>query len=255
MIAGNWKMYKTQKEAQSMVAELLDLIESNLKVETLICPPFTVLTSIGKILKDTSVGLGAQNVYWEDQGAYTGEVSARMLVDCGCTYVIVGHSERRQYFKESNEIINLKVRGILKSRLSPILCVGETLNERERGEVESVICKQLKQGLNRVGPKEITSLVVAYEPIWAIGTGQTATPETAQEVHAMIREALSFQYSESLAAQIRILYGGSVNAQNISDLMAQSDLDGALVGGASLDAQSFATIVLRADTRPSRKGI
>lgn len=250
LIAGNWKMHKTRGEAQATARELVALIDGESGVEVVVCPPFTALASVGEILAGTAVRLGAQNVHWEELGAYTGEVSIGMLLDCGSDYVILGHSERRQYFQESDEMINQKVKSVLDTSLIPILCVGETLQERDGGQVEAIVRGQLETGLNEVDAASASRMVVAYEPVWAIGTGRTATPETAQEVHRMIRDFLSLCYSESLAAQIPILYGGSVKPENTRELLAQEDLDGALVGGASLDGQSFARIVQQAGVIP-----
>ena len=247
LIAGNWKMYKTPSESRKMVHELTSLVGKTSAVEVLVCPPFTGLMIVGELVLDTSVQLGAQNVHWEDQGAFTGEISTGMLLECGCQYVIIGHSERRQYFEESDETINQKLRQVVGTELTPILCVGESLEQREAGRVQEIIMGQLKRGLFGLSEEQISSLVLAYEPVWAIGTGQTATPEIAEQVHASIRDWIANHYSEELASCIRILYGGSVKPENTAELMTQENLDGALVGGASLEVQSFARIVTEAD--------
>ncbi len=246
MIAGNWKMYKTPSESREMVQELVALIGEDPEVEVLVCPPFTGLVAVGEVVSGTPLQLGAQNVHWEDQGAFTGEISAGMLLECGCRYVIIGHSERRQYFEESDETINRKLRQVVGTELLPIFCVGESLEQREAGKVQEVIVGQLEQGLAGLSEAQLSSLVLAYEPVWAIGTGQTATPEIAEQVHASIRDWLANHYSGELSDRLRILYGGSVKPENTAELMTQENLDGALVGGASLEAQSFARIVSEA---------
>ncbi len=246
LIAGNWKMYKTPSESREMVQELVALIGEAPEVEVLVCPPFTGLVAVGEVVSGTPLQLGAQNVHWEDQGAFTGEISAGMLLECGCRYVIIGHSERRQYFEESDETINRKLRQVVGTELLPIFCVGESLEQREAGKVQEVIVGQLEQGLAGLSEAQLSSLVLAYEPVWAIGTGQTATPEIAEQVHASIRDWLANHYSGELSDRLRILYGGSVKPENTAELMTQENLDGALVGGASLEAQSFARIVSEA---------
>ena len=243
LIAGNWKMFKTRAEAQVLVRELVRLLGEENQVEMVICPPFTALSAIAEITAGTSIQLGGQNVHWEEEGAFTGEVSAAMLVECGCRHVILGHSERREYFGESDEIINRKLKKVFTSSLIPILCIGESLKERDAKRVQEVIFRQLERALRALTGKEISRMILAYEPVWAIGTGRTATPEVAAQVHHMIRNWLSEQYSENLAEQVRILYGGSVKPENIGKLMVQESIDGALVGGASLNAESFARIV------------
>ncbi len=242
-IAGNWKMFKAQGEAQSTVRELQELVGAGPSVDVVVCPPFSALSAVQEVIRKTSIQLAAQNVHWEEEGAFTGEVSASMLLDCGCRYVILGHSERRQLFHESDVIIHQKIKKVLTTELMPILCVGESLEEREVERVDEVILGQLEADLGELTATEASRIIVAYEPIWAIGTGKTATPEMAQEVHALIRRWFGERYSASVADGVRILYGGSVKPDNARELMAQEDIDGALVGGASLDAQSFATIV------------
>ncbi len=236
-------MFKTGAEGRETVRKLLTLLDGSDPVEIVVCPPFTALEGSGAELKGSGIGLGAQNVHWQDQGAFTGEISASMLIGAGCRYVIIGHSERRQYFGETDELINRKLRKVSTTPLLPILCVGESLQEREAGRVEEVVLGQLERGLAGLTPSALSRIIIAYEPVWAIGTGKTATPEIAQEVHRLIRQWLGNSHSQELSASTRILYGGSVKPENISELMAQEDIDGALVGGASLDARSFAQII------------
>jgi triosephosphate isomerase len=243
VIAGNWKMYKTQVEVISTIEDLRALVEGYGEVEVVVCPTFTSLPAAANALRGSSIGLGAQNVHWEEEGAFTGEISAEMLLDVGCQYAIIGHSERRQYFSESDEMVSKKLQKLIQTPLTPILCVGETLEEREAGRVEEVVLGQLERALAGLTVESVFRIIIAYEPVWAIGTGRTATPEVAEEVHSMIRDWLSKTYSEDLAGGIRILYGGSVKPGNVAELMAQPDIDGALVGGASLDSQSFAQLV------------
>src|SRR3990172_1126885 len=243
LIAGNWKMYQTTAQAVALVERLRALLGDPVESEVVVCPPFTALAVVAEALKGSWIGLGAQNMHWEDEGAYTGEIAPVMLADFGCRYVILGHSERRQYFGESDHQINLKVRAALEHRLTPILCVGETLVEREDGRTLQVVDSQLRGGLDDVPPQAGTGIAVAYEPVWAIGTGRTATPEQAETVHAFIRTHLAERWGEYAATAVRILYGGSVKPDNIDALMAEPEIDGALVGGASLKADAFARIV------------
>lgn len=243
LIAGNWKMYKTRLETRDTLRRLDELIGRKVEVEVLICPPFPSLATAREAAAGSVIGIGAQDVHWEAEGAYTGEVSASMLLDCGCGHVIVGHSERRQFFGESDAVVGKKVRHLLTTSLIPILCVGESLEQRETGRVEDVLAAQLAGALEGLTTGELSRLIVAYEPIWAIGTGRTATPETAQQVHASIRAWFDKHADGVVAAGVRILYGGSVKPDNIDQLMSQPDLDGALVGGASLDAGTFARVV------------
>ncbi|MEA1964460.1 MAG: triose-phosphate isomerase [Candidatus Aerophobetes bacterium] len=243
IIGGNWKMNKTLGEAIHLVEELKGEIGNKTgKVEVVIFPPFTLLRVLQPLLKETEIGLGAQNMYWEREGAYTGEISALMLLDAGCSYVILGHSERREYFKETDEKINKKLITALSFGLTPIVCVGEKLEERKRGEAEEIVEKQLRRCLKGISSENVEKVVIAYEPVWAIGTGETATPDEAQEMHYFIREKLKSLWKDK-AELIRIQYGGSVKPENIKELMRQSDIDGALVGGASLRADSFAKII------------
>ena len=243
LIAGNWKMYKTVAEAVELVEALLSDLEAASDRELLVCPPFTALHALSPLLQDTPIDLGAQDVFYEDQGAYTGAISPIMLRDLGCTYVIVGHSERRHYFGEDDALVNRKLQAALKHGLRPILCVGETKPQRDAGNAEMIVVGQVRAGLADVSAAGLADVVIAYEPVWAIGTGDTATPQDAQAMHATIRRTLAALYTSEAADQVRIQYGGSVKPDNVDDLMAQPDIDGALVGGASLKAESFLRIV------------
>jgi triosephosphate isomerase len=243
LIAGNWKMFKTCAEAVDTARQLMDLVADISDTEVMIAPPFTVLASVAEILKKSRILLGAQNMYWEKEGAFTGEISPHMLVSAGCQYVIIGHSERRQYFGETDHSVNKKIIAANNHGLIPIFCIGESEQERESGQTFSVLDKQVKKGLERLFAENLKTLVIAYEPVWAIGTGKTATNDQAQEVHQFLRSLVAELFGEALAKSIRILYGGSVKPDNISELMARSDIDGALVGGASLDAETFSKIV------------
>lgn len=243
IIAGNWKMYKTLEESVDLINSLKPLI-SNLKSEVtvVVCPPYTSLAVVANLLKGSNIKLGAQNMSEYDEGAYTGEVSWKMLKCTGCEYVILGHSERRQYFNESNELINLKARKALANGLKPIVCVGEKLDEREKGITDMVIAVQVKGVLAGISSEDMKNVVIAYEPVWAIGTGKTATPIQAQEVHMNIRKLVGQLYNWNIAEQVTIQYGGSVKPDNAAELLAQNDIDGALVGGACLKPDSFAAI-------------
>ncbi|MDI6777012.1 MAG: triose-phosphate isomerase [Syntrophales bacterium] len=244
-IAGNWKMNKTIGEAVDFASRLRKTLAEPLDRDVVIAPSFTALYAVAEALKDSGIHLCAQNLH-EDaggKGAYTGEVSAPMLADAGCEYVIIGHSERRTLFGERDKVINKKVRTALKFGLRPILCLGETLKEREQGKTFAVVERQIKEGLNNFIADDIKNVIVAYEPVWAIGTGKTATPEQAGEVHAFIRHMVETNYEKAIACHFTIIYGGSVSPDNIRDLMAQRDINGALVGGASLDVESFTRIV------------
>jgi triosephosphate isomerase len=243
IIAGNWKLYKTSDEAVELVSNIMPLVKNVSDVEIIVAPVFTVLDIVKKTLGDSGLQLAAQDCFWEEEGAYTGEVSPRMLKDVGCTHVLIGHSERRQYFNETDEIVNKKIKAAINGGLTAIFCIGETLEEREAGRTFKVLEKQVKNGLSGIPVSNIKHLMVAYEPIWAIGTGKTATENQAQEVHKFIRGLLSGLYDQSIADMTRILYGGSVKPENIKGIMFQADIDGALVGGASLKADSFASIV------------
>ncbi|MCK4519671.1 MAG: triose-phosphate isomerase [Candidatus Omnitrophica bacterium] len=243
VIAGNWKMNKTINEAielvNSLKRELVDVQEADI----IVCPVYTALSEVSDLLIDSNIFLGAQNVYWEASGAFTGEISPLMLKDAGCSHVIIGHSERRKYFNETDEAVNKRIKATQASGLIPIFCVGETLEEREENKTIEVIEKQLKGGLEGFESEALLKLIIAYEPVWAIGTGKTATPQQAQEVHKSIRGWLKEHYSSETAENLRILYGGSVKPANIRELMQQGDIDGALVGGAALDSSSFVEIV------------
>jgi len=243
IIAGNWKMHMTTQEAVFLVEYLKRALAAEEEVEAVVCPPFTALFSVREVLKGTKVKLGAQNMFWELKGAYTGEISPGMLLDLGCEYVILGHSERREYFLETNEMVNKKAKAALAHGLKPIVCVGETLAQREANQTETVLREQVTQSLDQIPLGHLESLVVAYEPVWAIGTGKTATPEDANQVIKFIRSVIGEMYGQEKAETIRIQYGGSVKPENIAELMTQSDIDGALVGGASLEPASFTKIV------------
>ncbi len=243
IIAGNWKMNKTSVEARDLASKLIPLISNVKDREIVLGPPFTSLQAVSGAIKGTDISLAAQNMHWEDKGAFTGEISAEMLLDLGCKYVIIGHSERRQYFGETDETVNKKVRQALKKGLLPIMCVGETLAEREAGKLNEIINRQVTGGLKDIGVDDMKKVVIAYEPVWAIGTGRTATPEQANEVHALIRQKVKSLYNAQIADGLRIQYGGSVTPENVSSLMAKPDIDGALVGGASLKPESFAALV------------
>jgi triosephosphate isomerase (TIM) len=243
LIAGNWKMHKTVEESRQFARRLLSDLPDFPEREVVIAPPFTALHAVSEALRGSTIGLSAQNLHWEEEGAYTGEVSAHMLVDAGCKYVIIGHSERRAYFGERNDDINRKIKTALQRGLIPIFCVGETLDERESDQTFNLIRRQIKEGLNNISPDDISRLVIAYEPVWAIGTGKTATPDQAEEVHHFIRQLIDRIAGPEIAAEIRIIYGGSVNPDNIKDLMSRANVNGALVGGASLKTDSFLRII------------
>ncbi|TDI16013.1 MAG: triose-phosphate isomerase [Acidobacteria bacterium] len=243
VVAGNWKMFKTRDEAQATVREVVGLVGNIQNVDIVVCPPFTALGAVEEILTGSVVQLGAQNVHWQDEGAFTGEVSVSMLADYGCSHVIIGHSERRHYFQESDEVIQDKLEKVLSTELVPILCIGESLEAREADRVQEVIPSQLERALRELTDPQTSRIIIAYEPVWAIGTGRTATPELAEKVHFLIRSWLSDHSSVGVADQVRILYGGSVTPENAGQLIEQENIDGFLVGGASLDAPSFAKIV------------
>jgi len=241
LIAANWKMNKTVKESISFIKKFKNLIKTKNK-EIVICPPFTSLHETILLLKNTDIKVAAQNMHHEEQGAYTGEISTTMLKDVGCEYVILGHSERRQYFNETDDLINKKIKLALKNNLKIILCIGETLEQRESDKTTSKIKSQIENCLKSISQNEIKNIVIAYEPIWAIGTGKTATPEQAEEVHRFIRKFLLKNYNQEISENTRIIYGGSVNTNNHKDLLKKENIDGALVGGASLDPENFARI-------------
>jgi triosephosphate isomerase len=243
LIAGNWKMFKTCSEAVDTAAALVKNVADVSGRDVMIAPPFTALYPVSEVLVDSRVSLGAQNLFWEKEGAYTGEISAAMLASVGCRYVIIGHSERRQYFNETDETVNRRIQAALQQALIPVFCVGESEQVRDAGQTFSVLDKQIKNGLKDLFTKDLEKLVIAYEPIWAIGTGKTATSRQAQEVHEFLRSLLKKSLGQELADSIRILYGGSVKPDNIAELMGMPDVDGALVGGASLNADTFSAIV------------
>jgi triosephosphate isomerase len=243
VIAGNWKMYKTPSEAAGFLHDLAPLVAASTHAEIVVCPPFIDVSAAVDAARDTNIGIGAQDLFWLKEGAYTGEISAPMLVAAGCRWVIIGHSERRQYFGETDESVFKKTTAALEAGLTPIVCVGERLEEREAGMTENVLATQCAGGLLGLAPEQFARIVIAYEPVWAIGTGRTATPEMAGQAHYFLREQIRARFGDEHGDACRILYGGSVKPDNIKGLMAQPDLDGALVGGASLDPASFAAIV------------
>lgn len=244
VIAGNWKMNNDLKESEKLIVELRDLLKNEkVKCDVIICPPFTSLSEASKFLEGSSIKLGAQNMYFEESGAYTGEISASMLKSVGCEYVILGHSERRTIFGETDEMINKKIKKALSAGLRPIFCVGELLEEREQGVTKEVVKRQVSAGLKDISVEQMKNIIIAYEPVWAIGTGKTATPAQAQEVHKYIRDIIEIHYSLEAALNIVIQYGGSVKPDNAKELLSQPDIDGALVGGACLKADSFMGII------------
>ncbi|HTZ99722.1 MAG TPA: triose-phosphate isomerase [Candidatus Aquilonibacter sp.] len=243
VIAGNWKMYKTCAETRAFFQAFLPLVAGSSHCDIVVAPPFTALAAAVESARGGAVGIAAQNLHWEREGAFTGEISARLIVDAGCTGVIIGHSERRQYFGETDEWVHRKTKAALEAGLTPIVCVGETLAEREGHFTDAVLRRQVKDGLCALTPAEFSRILIAYEPVWAIGTGRTATPEIAADAHRHIRNLVASEFTPEQASALRILYGGSVKPDNIKGLMAQDGIDGALVGGASLDAKSFAAIV------------
>lgn len=243
IIAGNWKMNKTRDEAVDLVGDLKEMLADVGDVEVVVCPPFTALDAVREALRGSNIELGAQNMHWEEEGAFTGEISPLMLRNLGCTYVILGHSERRTYFGETDETVNRKVKSAMANGLLPIICVGETLDERDAGKTEEVVVRQTKAALSGVKTNGAERIVIAYEPVWAIGTGRTASADEANRVIHIIRQSVAEVFNERIAQEVRIQYGGSVKPQNIADFLGQPEIDGALVGGASLDAASFAAIV------------
>jgi triosephosphate isomerase len=243
LIAGNWKMYKTIPEALETAGRLVELSGDLSDVEVVIAPPFPALAAVSDVVKKSHISVGAQNLHWEKQGAFTGETSADMIVSAGCRHVIIGHSERRQFFGDDDNGVNQKVKAAIAANLIPIFCIGETEAERDADQTFSVLDKQVENGLKGLVSEDLENLVVAYEPVWAIGTGKTATSQQAQEVHAFLRGRLKKYVGNAFADSVRILYGGSVKPENISELMSMPDIDGALVGGASLDAETFGKII------------
>ena len=244
-IAGNWKMYKTVHDAVVFVKELKSAVKDVNDVEIVVAPPFTAVHAVAEAARNSNIGVAAQNLYWEREGAFTGEVSPAMVKESGAEYVIVGHSERRRLFGETDAIVNRKVVAAIGAALTPIVCIGETLEERERDETLAVLDRQLKDGLDRLTADQIADLVLAYEPVWAIGTGRTASSAQAEEAHAHIRKRLRQWFGGDTAERCHVIYGGSVKPDNIRELIAEPDVDGALVGGASLDIRGFADIVTR----------
>lgn len=243
LMAANWKMYKTPEQTRDFFQAFLPAVASDDRSEIVVCPPFVNLAGAVVSAERSNVAIGGQNMHWEKEGAFTGEISAGMLLDVGCTHVILGHSERRQYFGETDDTVNLKLKAALEAGLVPIVCVGEVLEEREAGLTEDVLRRQCLRAFHAISAKKAGKLVIAYEPVWAIGTGKTATPQLASEAHQLIRGEASKAFGEAFAGNLRILYGGSVKPENAKALMSESEIDGALVGGASLDPKSFAAIV------------
>lgn len=248
LIAGNWKMNLNIEQSQQLTSSLLEKLSDDIfkKADVVICPPFTSLFSVYDLIKNSNIKLGAQNIHYKDEGAYTGEISASMIKSAGCEFVILGHSERRQYFYETDETVNLKIKKALEFSITPIVCVGETLQQRESVIHENVVENQVINCLKDISSEQLENVIIAYEPVWAIGTGHTATPEQANSMHKKIRNVIENLYSSTSADSIKILYGGSVNEKNSKDLFSQSDIDGGLIGGASLKPDSFTAIILSA---------
>jgi triosephosphate isomerase (TIM) len=251
-VAANWKMYKTVHDAVVYAKEFRRMVKDIEDVEIVLAPPFTAIHAVAEAARSTVIGVAAQNLFWEKEGAYTGEVSAAMVKEAGAEYVIIGHSERRQYFGETDLTVNRKVMAALDAHLTPIVCVGETLEQREKGETWDILDQQVKQGLDALTGAQVGALVIAYEPVWAIGTGRTATAVQAQEAHAHIRKRLRGWFGDEAASGCHVIYGGSVKPDNVGDLASQRDVDGALVGGASLDIQAFYKIVVGSRKTASR---
>ena len=247
VIAGNWKMYKSNSEAKELIEELKNKTNEIIKTTMIVCPPFTALSMAAEMVNGTNIQVGAQNMYWEQQGAFTGEISTEMIKSTGATFVIIGHSERRQFFGETDESVNKKLKAVLQSGLNPIVCIGETLEERESGVTNDLVGKQVEKALADISTELMKKVILAYEPIWAIGTGKTATPEQAQDVHKFIRSILFRLYNNEVGNEIVIQYGGSVKPENATELLSQPDIDGALVGGACLKAESFSEIIKAAE--------
>ncbi len=243
LIAANWKMYKTPEQAREFMSAFLPMVSDHRRDEICICPPFVDIPAVVEAAKGSLISVGGQNMFWEKEGAYTGEVSAELLKGVGCTHVIIGHSERRQYFGETDDSVNRRVKVAMEAGLTPIMCIGEVIEERDAGLTEEVLRRQFTRGLRGMSGRKAAKLVIAYEPVWAIGTGKTATPEMAEDAHSVIRAEATNVFGKEFAEMMRILYGGSVKPENASALMAQEDIDGALVGGASLKPESFAAIV------------
>jgi len=254
LIAANWKMNMYRQEALELIRGIIEQTKLSPSVDIMVAPPFTVLETVNGEIQNTQIRLGAQDVFYEESGAYTGEISPGMILDAGCTYVIIGHSERRQYFHETDEIINKKVTAALKNHLIPILCVGETWEERKQGRTFLVLNQQILFGLQGIDNEKLSSIIVAYEPVWAIGTGKSATKEQIQEAHAYLRGVIKeFTSSNEMAFNIRILYGGSMNPKNAQEILSQKDVDGGLIGGASLNIDSFSSLVQIAENVQKEK--
>ena len=243
IIAGNWKMNMNSEEAAVLAKEIVQKSGKNTDTEIVLCPPFTSISAVREVIRDTDIFLGAQNMHWESKGAYTGEISANMLLTLGCRYVILGHSERRTYFYETDETVNLKVKSALKAGLIPIVCVGETRKEREDGVTDKIVEKQVKGAFEGLTPEEFGETVIAYEPVWAIGTGLNATAAQAEQVHGFIRKILKDMFGKTVAEKTRIQYGGSMNTSNASELLSETDIDGGLIGGAALNSENFDKII------------
>ncbi|MBN2190019.1 MAG: triose-phosphate isomerase [Candidatus Aureabacteria bacterium] len=243
IIAGNWKLNKTVSEAVKFVSELKEKVGGISDVDIIVCPPFTAVSKVADVLRGSNIRVGAQDAYWEEEGAFTGEISPLMVKEAGCSYVILGHSERRAMFGDTNNTVNKKLKAVLNAGLTPIVCVGEKLEEREKGITKDIVKDHIQGSLHGLKKEEMSEVVIAYEPVWAIGTGKTATPEQAQEVHAYIRELLADLFGGGVAESVRIQYGGSIKPDNIKNLMSQKDIDGGLVGGASLKVDSFEKLV------------
>src|SRR6478752_1100226 len=243
LMAANWKMYKNPDQTRAFFRDFLPLVAGHTRDEIVVCPPYIDLDVAIEVSRGANVAVGAQNLYWEKEGAYTGEICPAMLLDIGCTHAIIGHSERRQYFGETDDMVNFKLKAALEAGLTPIVCVGEVLEEREANLTEDVLRRQCLRAFHAISGKKAAKLVVAYEPVWAIGTGKTATPQMAATAHNLIRGEAAKAFGDEFAANLRILYGGSVKPENVKDLMSEEEIDGALVGGASLDPKSFAAIV------------
>lgn len=243
IIAGNWKMNTTVDEAVALAKNIVEKVGNSDEVDVVVCPPYTNLYAVAEIIKGTPVKLGAQDVYWEEKGAYTGKISCNMLKSIGVTYVLIGHSEQRSYFGETDEQVNKKTKAALAAEIVPIVCIGETLDERNSGKMENVLVTQVKGAFAQISEEDAVKCVIAYEPVWAIGTGETATPEQANQAHEFIRNLLAQIYTDNTAQSIRIQYGGSMKPTNAKELLGQSDVDGGLIGGASLKADDFAGII------------
>lgn len=244
VIAGNWKMNNDISESQNLISKMTSRLNGKqLKCDVIICPPFTSLSEANSLIKNTSIKLGAQNMYFKESGAFTGEISAKMLKSVGCEYVILGHSERRTIYKEQDKLINEKIKATLKAELKPIFCIGETLEEREAGKEKEVLTKQLSGGLDEISLDQMKKIIIAYEPVWAIGTGKTASPQQAEDMHQFIRNYIKDDFSTDVAENLVIQYGGSVKPDNARELLSQRNIDGALVGGACLIADSFISII------------